>query len=122
MTDVVADGLQWEPRINKALHAGMSECVRPGSTNGYTGLVQVMTCPPRYRSVCEGDVRRETPGEQEPVLGLRAAILQICNDCVAHQRRKRVDRDVISFALAHVQPFALLVHVVKSQIGDLTSP
>ena len=54
------------------------------------------------------------------MLGLRAASLQICNDRLTYQWRKRLNRDVIGFALAHVQPFVLPVDIVKCQIGNLT--
>jgi hypothetical protein len=59
MTDVVANSLQWERGIDKALHTGMSERVRTRLSHGHTGLAQVMACPPRHRSVCEGDMLRE---------------------------------------------------------------
>src|SRR5262245_31393933 len=121
MTDIVANCLQWEPGIDKALHTGMSERMRTGSPHGDTGLAQIMACPPRHRSVCERDMRCEAPQEQEPVPGLRA-VLQIRDDRLTYQWRKRVNRDVIGFALAYVQPFVLPIDIVKCQIGDLTSP
>ena len=67
MSDVVADGLQRKTGIDKTLNTGVAQCVRAGTPDRHTGLVQVMARPSRDRRMRQRLLWRKVPQEQLPI-------------------------------------------------------
>ena len=121
MPDEVTDQLQREVRIHESLHAAVTQRVRPRPRDLDPRLQQVMTSATADRGVVERRHRRERPKEHPPISALRAAVLEVIDQRLAHRMRERERGRVTRFARRYREALVLSVDVIERQRGDLAT-
>ena len=92
MADVVTDRLEGEIGIDESLNTGVTKGVRSEPWRNDARLAQVERGPAGYGGVRDRQRRRNRPEEEVSIGGLRSAVLEVVEESLTHDRRKRVRR------------------------------
>ncbi len=122
MPDEVADRLEVEVGIDKALDCRVAQGVRPRSGNVDTSLEQVLARDRGHRSRPERALGRGDAEEHAAVGRLGAPSPKVVEDRLADDRRERERRGVAGFAFGNRQALAFPVDVVQRERRDLSRP